>query len=1075
MPGPPRLLSWIGRPRLILGAMLDLADGLTRSQHAAVDHQGGPLLVTGAAGSGRTTVLEHRFAALVGRGAAAARVLVLAASPDAAASMRLELLELIPPPYDELGVDTFGSFCARVLRAEASEAGLDPDFVPVAPAERVALLLESLGELSLRQHEIRGNPAPLLAGFVSRIDRLKEEMVSPDELIRHAADRATRAESGDDAARTSASRELEFAHLYADHERLLANRGALDTGDLVLRVFRLLHQRPHVRSRVAAGLDAVLVDDYQDANFARAAVLALLCEEVREVTVTGDPAQAIGPARAGRNLDDFLRAFPDAVAVDLGHSLRCPERMMTAARAALGTETPPGTETAPGHGTAPDDSPVREGGEVRFWRCASDRAQAQAVAAEVARLVTGGTDPARIAVLLDSAAREGAVVCSALEERALPFRLLGSAAYFQRAEVRDVLAWLRLLADPSDSGAAVRALARPPVGLHSVDIARLTQLARRRKLDMPAAVGAALEGPQLTPEGRDRAQVFLRLYRPAAAAFEDRRPDAFVLRLIERVGIRRQQVFATQADTVERLRNIAALPDLATSFMRREPNSTPRDFARYLRAVADSGLEWDEVPAPPREKAVQVLDIEASRGREFDHAFVLGLSPEHLDRGGSRREPDVPSELVKHRGADDAPGRARRLVHVASTRAREGLVLSFSEPTDGRPAGAAPAVQDARAALALPEEPIEEELFGPAEGLHSAFRTMRDELLDTVAQVGGRLGEMRLDAAVDVDHAVARFLELVKVAALIDRSASGQEPDQALSEVNALLAQGASFTQREMLEASTLDGWLRDAGRDAAQRPVASTAGVEPSLDPFIPRRGDGVMLSASDIETYRLCPLKYKFARVFRIPQEPTIHQRFGIVLHQVLERFHQSSAPAREDLFELFESSWRRGGFGDTDDELQFRERALSALDRYWERVRDQEGEPAWFERSFSFQLGPHLLRGRVDRVDRLPDGTYELIDYKTGKAKSAEDLRQDIQLSVYQMGARESWGVETSAQSYMYVMTGEKVPVAHSEEELERVRGAIEKIGSGILRQEFQPTPTTEICSFCDYRIICPAAER
>ena len=170
------------------------------------------------------------------------------------------------------------------------------------------------------------------------------------------------------------------------------------------------------------------------------------------------------------------------------------------------------------------------------------------------------------------------------------FTLSGPAAYFQRAEVRDVLAWMRLLADPSDSGAAVRALSRPPVGLHSVDIARLTQLARRRKLDMPAAVTAALEGPQLTPEGRDRAQAFLRLYRPAVAAFEDRRPDAFVMRLIERVGIRRQQVFATQADTVERLRNVAMLPELATSYMRREPNATPRDFTRYLKAVADSGL-----------------------------------------------------------------------------------------------------------------------------------------------------------------------------------------------------------------------------------------------------------------------------------------------------------------------------------------------------------------------------------------------------------------------------------------------------------------------------------------------------
>ena len=112
-----------------------------------------------------------------------------------------------------------------------------------------------------------------------------------------------------------------------------------------------------------------------------------------------------------------------------------------------------------------------------------------------------------------------------------------------------MLAWLRALADPSDSGAVVRALGRPPIELRSVDVARLTQLARRRKLDMPRAVAAALEGPQLSEEGRDRARAFLRLYRSASSAFEDRRPDAFVMRLIERIGLRRQQVFATQADT----------------------------------------------------------------------------------------------------------------------------------------------------------------------------------------------------------------------------------------------------------------------------------------------------------------------------------------------------------------------------------------------------------------------------------------------------------------------------------------------------------------------------------------------
>ena len=141
----------------------------------------------------------------------------------------------------------------------------------------------------------------------------------------------------------------------------------------------------------------------------------------------------------------------------------------------------------------------------------------------------------------------------------------------------------------------------------------------------------------------------------------------------------------------------------------------------------------------------------------------------------------------------------------------------------------------------------------------------------------------------------------------------------------------------------------------------------------------------------------------------------------------------------------------------------------------MRDEESEPVWFERSFSFSLGPHLLRGRVDRVDRRPDGTHELIDYKTGKARTEQQLQEDVQLSVYQMGARESWGLETSAQSYFYVMTGEKVPVEHSEEQLERVRATITAIGDGIMRGEFQPTPSAEICPFCDYRIICPAAER
>src|SRR5437764_11295111 len=266
-----------------------------------------------------------------------------------------------------------------------------------------------------------------------------------------------------------------------------------------------------------------------------------------------------------------------------------------------------------------------KGGEVSFWRCRSERAQGQAIAAECERLVTQeGVPPEEICVLVRSVKNEGQTIAGALEERAVPFRLNGAAAYFQRTEVRDLLAWLRLLADPADSGAVVRALSRPPIELRSVDIARLTQLARRRKLDMVAGMVAACRGPQLSPEGRDRAQAFLRLYRSASAAFAEMRPDTFVHRLIERIGLRRQQVFGAQADTVERLVNIAKLSELASAYMRRQPDSTPRDFVRYVAAMAEAGLREEEAAPEDLPPAVQVMAMHSAKGREFDHVLVAG-------------------------------------------------------------------------------------------------------------------------------------------------------------------------------------------------------------------------------------------------------------------------------------------------------------------------------------------------------------------------------------------------------------------------------------------------------------------
>ena len=243
----------------------------------------------------------------------------------------------------------------------------------------------------------------------------------------------------------------------------------------------------------------------------------------------------------------------------------------------------------------------------------------------------------------------------------------------------------------------------------------------------------------------------------------------------------------------------------------------------------------------------------------------------------------------------------------------------------------------------------------------------------------------------------------------------------------------ATAEQQAELDASSLDSYLLGSERDRESRRKLIATREEPSLKDFLPRRGDGSLsLSASDLDLYLTCPLKYKFARVFGIPQEPTINQRFGILVHNVLERFHRDENNEQgglRRLMSLFEIGWRRSGFGTSDDELQFRDKAREAMRLYWERESGSEGKPIWLERKFDIKIGDSHVRGRIDRVDRLPSGGYEIIDYKTGERKTESALESDLQLALYRLATREAWNIEAETGSYYYVLDAEKVAAPSS----------------------------------------------
>ncbi|HEY2318719.1 MAG TPA: ATP-dependent DNA helicase [Solirubrobacteraceae bacterium] len=1028
-------------------------DGLLPPQSEIATHSDPRVVILGGAGTGKTRVLEARFRWLAAQGCAPERIGVLVPSQARAAALRARLETRLRQGYEELFVLTPAQLAGLVLRAAG--AGSDPFESVLTPGDRLAMLVDRIDELSLRHHDFGGRPNALLGGFVRRIDRLKAELVTAQGYLTWA--------QGLDEDAPDAALQREFAQIYCTHERMLAEAGARDDGDLVMVALGLARAQPQLARR----FDYLLIDDAQELDLAPA-TLAMEVSARRAVTIAGDPHAGVRRYRGagGARMRSFV-TDPDTRVVQLTRTHRCPGRIWQAAGAALGVD--PGAA-----GVA--------GGECELWRCANERSQAQAVAVDIERLLArDGVAPGRVAVLVPEITHEGQAVSVALEERAIPHRLVGEAAFFQRAEIRDVLAWLRLLADPTDAGAVVRALARPPIELRSVDIARCTQIARRRKLDMVSALSAAIEAPQVPPEARDRIRMFLKLHKAGMAAIDTSRPDLYVHRLIERLGLRRQQLFAAQSDVVERLRALAAFGELAAAYVARSPQATPREFARSIGAVADYGLREQEEPELGDATAVQILTLGAGGGLEADHVYVIGL---HAGLAMAPPEAIPDSLLGEELPADSEETRRAALaqeLYVAMTRARVRLVLAFPNADDrGGPLAPAPALEAARGALGAVWQEREEELFGPAETLHSTYRLLRDELLEGTMRAGSRLGELRFDTDLDVSHAVVRYLELLKLAALI---AQGERDEarsvaESLRDINSRILQAVTAEQREIFESSALDDYLLDAERDARRRAQAIVARDEPSLEPFLPRRGDGVVLSATDIDTYRTCPLKYKFARVFRIPQEPTLHQRFGILMHQVLERYHGNPSPpgTLPELLGLLEAGWRRGGFGDSEEERQLRGKAASSLTLYHERFRSEEAQPVWFERQFTFRLGPHLLRGRVDRVDRLPDGEYELIDYKTGRPKTAAQLAEDVQLSLYAVGARESWRLEASRQAYYYLLDDQKVAVPSDEgDRAEWVREVAMEVAEGILSQGFEPTPSFAACSMCDYRLVCPAAER
>ena len=570
-----------GHPRPILRRCLVL----TSAQREAVEHAGGPLLVLGGAGTGKTTVVVERFALARRARARRSRVLGLTlgdAPPTRCASS-------VEDRIDRALRGALGHDVPGPVRAAAARRGAGGRARPVRDAGRApptGWRCCSSASTSCRcaTTTCAATRARRSARSSAAIDRLKDELITRRRLRAPGRPRCPRTR----AARASASSPSSSPPTTG----CSARPGALDVGDLVLHAFRLLREKPHVRARLRRATPHVLVDELQDASFAQGLLLRLLVAEHGGITAFADDDQAIHRFRgaATKNIRDFRAEWPLATVVRLEESQRSGAPPARRGRRRGRADRRTGSTRRSRGRRAP-----RRRGRVLALRVRARAGAGRGGRGRAAGRARGRRARGRVRARALRARARARRSRSRFEERAVPYHLSGAAAFFQRAEVRDLLAWLRLLVDPGDAGAVVRALARPPVELRAIDLARVTQIARRRKLDMVAALCAPRWSRRRSrPRRASGSSPSSSSTAARPARWTPRGPDLYVHRLIERLGLRRQLLFAATTEVVERLRNLARFAELAAAYVRRAPAGhrarvRPLDRRRRRRRPARGG------------------------------------------------------------------------------------------------------------------------------------------------------------------------------------------------------------------------------------------------------------------------------------------------------------------------------------------------------------------------------------------------------------------------------------------------------------------------------------------------------
>jgi ATP-dependent DNA helicase UvrD/PcrA len=602
-----------------------LAD-LNPAQREAVLHTEGPVLVVAGAGSGKTRVLTRRIAHLLGAvGVKPSEILAITFTNKAAGEMRERVQDLVGPPARAAWVMTFHSACGRILRREAQRLGYRSNFTIYDQADQIRLVRRCLEELE--RDPKRFTPR----GIHSQISNAKNTLVGPDEYTE----------------RVSSFYDQTVAEVYDLYQKRLFASNAVDFDDMLFLTVDVLERFPEAREKWQDAFHYILVDEYQDTNHAQYRLLQLLAEKRRNVFAVGDPDQSIYGFRGAdiRNVLEFEHDFPGSYTISLEQNYRSTQHILDAANGIIS------------HNRERKEknlwSELGDGDPVRVIEVEDEHAEARYVAAEIALLVEEGFNGADVAVFYRTNA-QSRVLEDVLVRQGIAYQVIGGPRFYERAEIKDLVAYLQVLDNPYDAVSLLRIANRPRRGIGDTTLARLQTWADQREISLwEATAEAEMAGVGAAP------QKALKSFRATIESLMSAAQEFEIPELIEEVLQRSGYMESLEAErTIEaqgRIENLQELVSVAREWREQAEDTTLSAFLQEVSLYSDQdAIRGDG-------SLVTLMTLHNAKGLEFRAVYLIGMEEGIFPHSRSIEEQGIEEE--------------RRLCYVGMTRAQERLTL----------------------------------------------------------------------------------------------------------------------------------------------------------------------------------------------------------------------------------------------------------------------------------------------------------------------------------------------------------------------------------------------------------------